>query len=299
MKLGKKERYEIELGELKIEGVKPVVEDRMITKVGRISMRGTWKGRGVKIVECANVEHALFVAGLMADGEHTRFFPEVFGVHDQFLVTGWVSGKQLTARHLIRSDALLGQLVELLDSIHCQTPRNPAGFDYVEDHIRPRFRRSCCALGLTGFLERVENSWEVLKRLADRPYVSHPDLSPANMILTTEGQVKIVDNELLNVSCAPWFDQMHIVHFIGDTSVKDARKLDRFLKPLLEMIDDGHNGRLLDMWSMRMGGAQFVAGNVKGVLDIATDAATDRMKNTAVWRTIRACYPGRSIEDLE
>ena len=299
MKFGREDRYELKLGDLKIDRVKPVVEGRMITKVGRVNMKGKWKGKDVKIFECANREHALFVAGLMADEAGSRFFPDVYGVHNELVITGWVFGKQLTSRDLIRSHSLLDQIADLLGIIHSRPPVNPTGFDYVEDHIRPRFRRSCRALGLVEFLDRVENSWSVMRELADRTYISHPDLSPANMIVTKDGQVKIVDNELLNVSRAPWFDQMHVVHFIGDTSIRGAQSLVSFLEPLLEIIKSGYNGHLLDMWLMRMGGAKFVGGDVRGVVELAAHPNTGRLIRPGIWRTLRACYPDSSIEDFQ
>ena len=299
MIFGNKDNHEVELGELKINGVRPVVEGRILTKVGRVSMRGKWSGRDVKIFECANDEHASFVANLMSDGPCARFFPAVYGVYSRFVVCEWLSGKQLTPRDLSRSRAALDQIMDLLDIIHSQTPTTIVGFDYVEDHIRPRFGRSCRALGLAEFLVRVENSWNVMKGLADRAYISHPDLSPANMIVTNDGQVKIVDNELLNVSRAPWFDQMHVVHFIGDTSVRGARSLVSFLEPLLKITKNGHNGHLLDMWLMRIGGAKFVDGDVRGVVEIAALPIKELFKKVGIWRALRACYPDSGIEDLQ
>lgn len=299
MKFGKEDHYEIELGDLKIGGVRPVIDGRITTKVGRVSMRGKLNGRDVKIFECANGEHASFVASLMAEGPGSRFFPDVYGVHKEFVVSEWVSGRQLTSRDLVRSQTLIGQLEDVLGIIHGQSPESSAGFDYVEDHIRPRFARGCRALGLARFFNRVENSWSVMRGLSSRPFISHPDLSPANMIVTKQGQVKIVDNELLNVSRAPWFDQMHVVHFIGDTSAKGARSMVGFLNPLLEMIENGHNGHLIDMWMMRMGGAHFVTGNVKGVVEMANEPITERLEKAVIWRTLRACFADRNIGDLE
>jgi hypothetical protein len=299
MIFGNKDHYEIELGELKIKGVRPVVEGRIVTKVGRVSMRGNCSGREVKIFECANDEHASFVANLMSDGACSRFFPDVYGVHSRFVVTAWVTGKQLTQRDLMRSRTALDQVRDLLDIIHSQTPPTFAGFDYVEDHIRPRFARSCRALGLADFLDRVENSWSAMRGLVDRAYISHPDLSPTNLVVTRDGQVKVVDNELLNVSRAPWFDQMHVVHFIGDTSMRGVRSLLSFLEPLLEITKNGHNGHLLDMWLMRIGGGKFIDGDVRGIVEIAALPKTELFKNAGIWRALRACYPDSDIENLQ
>ncbi len=296
---GNNDNVKIKLGDLKISEVRPVVEGRMLTKVGRISLRGKLDGREVKIVEYANREHASFAADLMSGEAAFRYFPEVYGIHDEFVVSGWVSGRKVTPRDILRSADHRGQLREFLDILHGMPPSGPAGFDYVEDLILPRFARACRALGLADLLDRVEKSWLAVKELADRAYISHPDLSPANMIVEKNGQLKFVDNELLNVSRSPWFDEMHIVHFLGDGSIGGAGSLTVFLKPLMEIVEQGHNGHLMDMWLMRMGGARFVSGSVKEVVDMDGEQKADGREKMLIWRALQVCFPDRDIAGFE
>jgi len=295
----KKDNVEIQLGDLNISKVRPVVKGRMLTKVGRVSLRGKLNGQDVKIVEYSSREHASFAADLMSSDAVSRYFPEVHGTHDEFVVSGWQSGQKVTPRNLLQSEDYRGQLREFLDIIHGRPPAGSAGFDYVEDFIRPRFSRACRALGLADMLDRVENSWRVMMGLADRAYISHPDLSTANMIVEKNGQLKFVDNELLNVSRSPWFDEMHVVYFLGNASVSGAGSLAAFLKPLMEIVEQGHNRHLMDMWLMRMGGARFVSGGVKEVVDMGREQKADGREKMSIWRALQICFPDRDIAGLE
>jgi len=210
----------IKLGTLALEGVRPVVEGRLFTKAGRVSMRGLWGEKPVKIFECASSGHAGFVGRMMMEAPCARFFPDVYAVHERLVICEWVRGRQISPRTIVIDTACRAQLEELVASLRGAAPPTESGFDYVEDFVLPRFRRCCVGLGLREFQARIETHWDVMRDRAEGKCVSHPDLSPANMIMTAEGQMKIVDNELLGMSRAPWFDELNMAFALGGEGIR-------------------------------------------------------------------------------
>jgi serine/threonine protein kinase len=279
--------YSVNLGSMAIEGVRPVVKGRLMSKIGRISLRGFWNGKDVKIYECASPEHASFVAETITKKPHSIFFPEVYNVHESFIVSEWVNGKEVKPRWIRGNQQYSRQLGELLGLLHGTFLDVPSKFDYVEDLIRPRFVRCCQTLGLAEFQENALQSWRIMSRLAEKPSLSHPDLSPANMILTAQGKLKIIDNELLGVSPAPWFDLLNILFFLGEKPIKDFSLVETVITPLLKLMQTGHNEHLLYMWLMRFVGARFVAGDIEGVVKMASAPIERHLETISIWKNLQ------------
>jgi thiamine kinase-like enzyme len=279
--------YSVNLGSMAIEGVRPVVKGRLTSKIGRISLRGFWNGKEVKIYECASPEHAKFIEEIITKKPYRVFFPEVYNVHESFIVSEWVIGQEIKPRWLRKNQIYSRQLEELLGLLHGTFIEGPPKFDYVENLIRPRFERCCQTLGLVEFQENVLQSWRIMSQLAEEPSLSHPDLSPANMILTAQGKLKIIDNELLGASLAPWFDLLNILFFLGEKPIKDFNLVQTVITPLLKLMQAGYNEHLLYMWLMRIMGARFVAGDIKGVLKMVNLPIKRHLETISIWKHLQ------------
>jgi len=285
---GRKNRgYGFNLGSMAIEGVKPVVKGRLKNKAGRISLKGVWNGKDVKIFECASPEHANFIAEIITKEPYRGFFPEVYQVHESFIVSQWIVGQGIKPHWLRNKQIYSKQLGELLNLLHGTLIEGPSKFDYVEDLIKPRFEHCCQTLGLIKFQEDVLQSWRIMSQLVDVPSLSHPDLSPANIILTPEGNLKIIDNELLGASSAPWFDFLNILFFLGEKPIKESHLLHAVVTPLLDLIQAGYNEHLLSMWLMRFTGSRFVAGDIEGVLKMAELTMDRHLKTISIWKHLQ------------
>lgn len=282
-----KREYSFNLGSMAIHRARPVIKGRLKSKVGRISLRGIWNGKDVKIFECANPEHANFVAEVTTKEPYCVFFPEVYHVHESFIVSQWVTGNEIKPRWLREKEIYSKQLGELLNLLHGASMEGPSKFDYVEDFIKPRFEHCCQTLGLIEFQNEVLKSWHIMSQLVDVPSLSHPDLSPANIILTPEGNLKIIDNELLGASSAPWFDLLNILFFLGKKPINEINLLNSVIRPLLELIEAGYNKHLMSMWLMRKIGARFVAGDIEGVLKMAEFPIERHLETTGIWKHLQ------------
>jgi hypothetical protein len=278
--------YCVNLGSMAIEDVRPVVKGRLTSKIGRITLRGVWRGKDVKFYECASPEHANFIAETITKKPYSIFFPEVYNVHEGFIVSEWVNGKEVKPRWLRGDPQYSKQLGELLDLLHGTFIDEPVKFDYVNDLIKPRFERCCYTLGLVDFQETVLRSWRIMAQLAEKPCLSHPDLSPANMILTAQGKLKIIDNELLGASIAPWFDLLNLLFFLGEKPIKDIALVQAVISPLLKLMEAGYKEHLLFVWLMRFVGARFVAGDIEGVVRMANTPIERHLETISIWKNL-------------
>jgi len=279
--------YSFNLGSMAIHHARPVIQGRLKSKVGRISLRGIWNGKDVKIFECANPEHAEFIATITTKEPFCVFFPEIYNVHESFIVSQWVPGNEIKPRWLREKEIYSKQLGELLNLLHGSSIESPSKFDYVEDFIKPRFEHCCQTLGLNEFQNEVLQSWPVMSQRVNGLFLSHPDLSPANVILTPQGSLKIIDNELLGASSAPWFDLLNILFFLGKKPINDINLRNSVIKPLLELIEAGYNKHLVSMWLMRKVGARFVAGDIESVLRMAELPIERHLETIGIWKHLQ------------
>jgi len=278
--------YNAVLGDMTIEAINSVAKGRLMSKLGRVCMKGLWKGKKVKIFECANPEHADFIARTTTDRRYSPFFPEIYAVYESLVVSEWVEGKQITARQVRNNKTYAKQLADLLDLLHKNHTDNISHFNYVEDFVKPRFEYCCQTLGLVEFRNNVLQSWEAMSELYP-PSLSHPDLSPTNIITGKNGVMKIIDNELLGTSSAPWFDLLNILFFLGEKPITNEHLSHSVKEPLLQLIRSGHNTNLLHVWLMRFAGSCFVAGDIQSVIRIARTPVEEHLRTLKVWHNLQ------------
>jgi hypothetical protein len=224
----------------------------VVTKVGRLSLRGvTTDGTRVKVVEAHSPAHAQLIVGL-ARGALSEIMPPVLGVEGSLVVSAWVE------RAPRAPDPDARALAGLLARVHAAAvPAAPAGFDPWADHVLPRARRAAAALDASTELEA--HLAPALELAAATPHVTHPDVTPDNVIPRSDGGLSIIDNELLGVSRSSWLDLANL-----------ARGVERDRSSALEAYvraggrepsaDELHGARA--MWLARMLGSWFLAGRL-------------------------------------
>ena len=172
-----------------------------VTKAGRISFSGVFRGRRVKVYSAYSAEQVklrVFLDSLPFSGFS---FPAVLAYDDRLIVEEWIEGREMKA-----TAGFEGQASAIIDELHAATSLIYPGwledspFCYFQDYLVPRLDRWLCVRPVADLL----NDWkDASTRLgaAIEPRLCHPDLTFRNMIECPDtGRPVIVDNELLGVS---------------------------------------------------------------------------------------------------
>lgn len=194
-----------------LAGLRPVRRGREpVNKNGRLVLRGAWYGRAVKVYEVHDATHARFVAAAAAHPSLSMRLPEVLDVRGPFVVAAWVRGRT-PHRGTVATIAALQRAIHAVDPDDLPAP----GYDHWRDLLAPRFRRAAGLLGVTAAAEALIAS--VDDHVAGLPrVVVHPDLTPANLVVGSDGHTRVVDNELLSTSALPLLDLCNTAHALGE-----------------------------------------------------------------------------------
>lgn len=247
------------LGGLRLRELRPLHEGRAtaLTKAGRLSLRADLEdGTPVKVTESHGPEHARLIATL-ASTTLADVLPRVLTVSGSLVVSEWV----VASERAEQVDA--AGLGRLLATVHSAVPPEvPAGFDYWSDFLVPRGRRAAATLDAGERFERI-------LRIADRaigswsPQVTHPDLTPDNVLRRSDGRPVIIDNELLGVGRGAWMDVCNLTRSLDRAD--RGRATDAYRSAGGAMLDPAALPGLRAMWTVRMLGSSHVAGRVAEV----------------------------------
>ena len=219
-------RSELAFGSLSLRNVRPVKAPRgasALNKSARLVLRAEADIGAVKVWEAANRGHADFLARLFRDPRLAKYFPPVVEVVGAFIAARWVEGAAVADASGSVAPETLERMAALLADIHDFPGATAADahFDYWADLIRPRFERAAM---LVGREETALATCATVERYisASEPCLSHPDLSPANLIRTAGGLVSI-DNELVAPGRAPFMDVLNACRGLAAAQRQDFR----------------------------------------------------------------------------
>jgi aminoglycoside phosphotransferase (APT) family kinase protein len=239
-----------ELRPVKVSG-----DGNALNKAGRLVVRGHRQGSAIKIYEAANARHAEFIAAACNHSHLASCFPPVRVGCGRFLIANW-------AEDLRPSGAPVEVLVRLLHQLH-QTPVHElpeAGFDYWHDYIKPRFRRATEFLGSDVLADEVialiSRAWGRTSR-----FLTHPDLTPRNVVLNSARRWQIIDNELLSIGGMPLLDMCNTAYPLGAAG---QTFVDGYLSSAKASVSEEDIGAVNAAWLARRTGTAFVAGDLGG-----------------------------------
>ena len=235
---------------LEVDDLRPVRSGSSasaINKAGRVAFRGMVAGRPVKVYEAANGRHAEFIRHVSGLSDR---WPPVLGRFGHVVVAEWITGEAF-------DEGQLDRLAALQASLH-RTPVStlpPPGFDYWTDYIRPRFLRAGSLLGVDAqeICEHGDEAWNAGPRV-----LMHPDLSPANVVVTGRGELKVIDNELLTTGSMPLVDVCNTARALPAAAVQTYVGMYRKASAT-EFVT---TRALQSIWVAREVGASFIRGRV-------------------------------------
>lgn len=276
----KREYFALSLGEMNLQKCRFVNGSAPFSKMNRLSIVGELAGKKVKIFEGHNNEHAVAVAELMRHPKVSCYFPSVIGVSGRLVVSEWVSGQQLKARDFRKKSAYMEQVKSLLFALHSINDgnlSNSMSFDYVIDYLLPRFRRACDVLGVSQFKERALQSYDRLSSNVSNT-LSHGDLSPANFVITKDGRLCVIDNEILGLSDFPFYDFLNFSRFLGCDNANASNVELEVCEPAITFFSQKNKEDVMNVWLIREIGARFVTGNFDYILSISQNSFSDNCK---------------------
>jgi len=244
------------VGGLRLRDVRPLHAGRTtaLTKAGRLSLRATADdGAPVKLTEMHSPAHAGLVATL-ARTTLRDVLPAIVTVSGSTVVSAWqpvLPGA---------SPVTAAELGGLLARLHATpVPDAPTGFDYVDDYLVPRARRAAATLAAEA---RLDHALDVASAaLHDvRRCVTHPDLTPDNVLRTVDGGLVVIDNELLGVGRAPSLDVCNLTRSLERADRSSA--VEAHGSAGGERIADAMLVGLRALWLIRMVGSLHVAGRL-------------------------------------
>lgn len=235
-----------------------------LNKAGRLVAGGYLAQSKVKLYEAESPGHAAFIQAVSNHPELSRYFPRVFERSGRLLVTEWVHGTRLAPERL---DKAAGIQLEIHGTEIFAFP--PPEYDYWRDFIRPRFLRAAPFLNpdlVESVLEKVDAAWE-----SGTGVLMHPDVTPANIVATQEGDLRIIDNELLTIGAIPELDVCNTAYSMGRRL--GSRYADAYFRargfPSAERLEV-----LRAAWLARSVGTAFASGKLDRI-DALTEAYTE------------------------
>jgi len=258
-------------------------------KVGMLSWVATMGDSRVKIYECRSVGHAEFIENLSRDERINKFLPTCHFRREEFLMVDWVDGESVCWGDLIGDPKLMDQMTEVHNAFHSISAEYwPEEKCYFFDYLENRFNRFRSVLPLDEFVNLTLN---ILK--ADLPKgnirLSHPDVTPVNVIIDTTGAFKAIDNDLITQN------SYYLVDLF--TTHRSMRELPTsiLLDYLKSYCINGGNLEPLivnetffnALWTYRLVGTSLQEGFVQQALDIANDFVKGDLPTHPVIATIK------------
>ena len=182
-----------------------VTETRVLNHHGLLSLRADIAGCRYKVSECESESRAALAASALnlvfaASGPVPRCVARSGAV----LVTDWVEGRPCQEESGIAQARWLLQCQLALSNTVVPTETEAAGYLHLES-LSTRFRRHGRLVLPRRRIDAVlARLWEELPPMG-RPHIIHPDLTPANVVLTDGGPV-VIDNEAISVARGREFD---------------------------------------------------------------------------------------------
>lgn len=286
----------LRLGDLLVEEVEPVTPARLRTKAGRLSLKARLDGRPVKVFEAHGERHAEFIEEVTNRSELEEYFPSTLFVHGRYVVAEWVSGKTILYPKLALLTSysrsigrFLEKSAELLGALHGTRVSGPSppGFDYLSDYLWPRFGRACLHQDVTRL--RARRALATLERAAgaDR-WLSHPDLTPSNVVFPPTGGMTVIDNELLGATPFGFFDEINLLNSLSEQILRRHRERIRSLmQQTISLLERGYEEELFDLWAIRQLGTYHVEGDIEAIKDFWALDPQKRKARLPVWPLVR------------
>ena len=214
-------------------------------KAGRIVCRLQENAASLKVYEAYSPRHADFIEAVSKEAPGA--FPSIYRTQGPWVFCEWIDGTTVAPNDV----ESLSHLYKVIEA----TPRllTKSDFCYLTDFLMPRFVRACEFFGKSKLVDQVK---KVLALESPQRFLFHPDLTSDNLVITFDGQLKVVDNELV---CSQGYRGLDLCN-----TLKELSPSNRYA--FIERMGDGASLRIANpkvlaaAWFAREVGSSFVGG---------------------------------------
>jgi aminoglycoside phosphotransferase (APT) family kinase protein len=264
------------------------------SKAGTTSWRALWQDRPVKILRCFSPHQARLVEWLGEEPALGRHFPRCIERREEIVVVEWVLGEPLGKLDYRRQPEQIAATARLLALIHSSPPPSEIRTeDVYGKYLTDRWARLAGAISSPAVTARLQS--EIESARGDRPLLTHPDLSPQNLVMLPGNRLISIDNELVGVGPLPMIDLFSPWRYFG-RGLRRTANTRRFLRAYVEC-----GGRLerfherarsyLALWRLRRIGALLEQGRTAEARLIEDAVLSRSAKEHPLLRAVRRSLP--------
>jgi hypothetical protein len=238
-----------------------------LSKAGRLAWFALMDDQAVKICECYNESHAIFVEKVSSHPVLQDYFPVCLLRVGPYVVVEWIEGKVVTWQHAIQDRNLLNRVAMLQTSFHTHSIKMieiTGCFNYI-NYLKNRLFNFRGILPIDNSVKMIFETLEENIPMTEE-HISHPDLTAVNLILEEgTGNIKLIDNELLTQNNYFLIDLFNTHYSFGGRLEADL------LEPYLACYKD-NGGNLTSLaeserfysalWYLRLIGSSLQAGAI-------------------------------------
>jgi thiamine kinase-like enzyme len=223
-----------------------------------MSWKGVINNTIVKIFEANTEENANNIARIISLPEVMEFFPRLFFQKGNYLIVEWVEG--ICLDKLIQSDRqmYIKKIYEFQVRLH-QTkyqPTQPCTFDYI-DYLISRYKKFGGP-----FIQDNPDIRDLPEKFAQfapaENRLFHLDITPVNIVITQNDELKIIDNELLGYGPYypfDFFNTYHSLQFVNG-SQDYLELIQGGSKEVIHWIQENED-LVMSIWNLRILGGSM------------------------------------------
>ena len=265
---------------------------KILSKAGRMAWFAIMDDQPVKIYECYNESHAVFIEKVSSHPALQFYFPVCLLRVGAYLVVEWIEGKPIKWQQAMRDRSIIKQVARMQASIHAyslslQKPSD--SFNYMK-YLKDRLFNFRGILPIDGSVKMIFKTLEHNTPMTEE-HISHPDVTAVNLIMEEgTGNLKVIDNELLT-------QNNYFLIDLFNTHYSFGRRLetDLFEPYLASYTDNGGNLKSLAeserfysaLWYLRLIGSSLQSGAIGQAYQLSQKFVEDGGKHHPLIQLIK------------
>ena len=235
------------------------IQDNYIENGARhVLFKGNYNNMPVKIYEVHNEAHAQFIKSITASWTQKKIFPDILWTQGRFVISQWITEEDTKP---VQTSRLIELLANVQETTLIRQPNDI--FDYWHHFVSPRFLRAAELIGEEKngikIINEIDQYWD-----EQRPFLSHPDITASNLVLSNDKQAYVIDNEFLSIGRLRNLDFYNLRNAVPKNEWEEATA---FWKQKRRSRVDKDENRITELaWKARVIGSFLQIGNLNKMI---------------------------------